>query len=950
MLSIGKLARGQADYYLEQAKGRVDHAASLETGVDDYYLGGPEAAGYWLGAVAVELDLPRRVSDDGLRRALAGADPSTAGVLVSGGPNRVPGFDLTFSAPKSVSVLFGIGDERLQGAIRSAHDSAVEDALGYLERSAAKGRRGHDGLVTINGSGLLAAAFRHRTSRAGDPQLHTHVVIANLVHGADGRWSALDGRLIYAHAKTAGHLYEARLRAELTRSLGVAWTPVKRGIADVDGVPQPVLRAFSRRRVEIEEELARRGRMGAVAAQVVALATRRRKDYRVTPERLAPEWQERAAAYGFDAAAVERLLGRAKSVPLQREVREAMFDDLATPSGLTERKSTFTRRDVIQAVCERMPTATDISVRGIEQAAGVFLGSPRAIPLAARDAPPQRADVIRRNDGRVVAAVRDEQRYSTPEPLAVEGELISRALAGRRAGAGLARHADVERAIAARPTLSDEQASMVRRVALGGERVVVVVGKAGTGKTFALGAAKEAWEASGHTLVGAAVARRAANELAEGAGMQATSVAALLYELDRGAWLAPKTVVVVDEAGMLATRPLARLLAHVDRAEGKLVLVGDHRQLPELGAGGAFRGLAVRTQAAYLVENRRQREAWEREALEALRQGRATDALAVYGDHGRLVVGKDAERLRERLVTDWWRASQGGAAVMIALRRDDVRDLNGRARLTMRRAGRLGSESIALQGGDFSPGDTIVTKLNHLKAGVVNGERGMVVAVDAVRGTLEADLSGRRVVLTADYLTAETPSGGPSLLHGYAITGHAAQGLTTERAFVLGSDETYREWGYAALSRGAAANHLYVVPDQPERDEFAPQDRRARDPLDSIHRALEGSRAQRMATDIGTPIPVADRRARLVSELADVTGDRDSVKRALVGARSAVETPSPRWWSRGTGHAETDALARRLARLRAEERRLRGELRALDRSEPATRERASQSPDLTRHR
>src|SRR4051794_18846987 len=484
MLSIGKLARGQADYYLEQAKGRVDHATSVESGAEDYYLGGPEAKGYWLGSIAAELDLSRTVSDDGFQLALAGAHPSTGAVLTSGGPNRVPGFDLTFSAPKSVSVLFGVGDERMQGAIRAAHDRAVEDALGYLERSAAKGRRGHDGLVTINGSGVLAAAFRHRTSRAGDPQLHTHVVVANVVHGADGRWSALDGRLIYAHAKTAGYLYEARLRAELTRSLGVAWTPVKRGIADVDGISQEVLRTFSRRRVEIEEELARRGRVGAVAAQVVALATRRRKDYRVTPERLAPEWRERAAALGFDATSVERLLGRAQALPLQQEVREGMFDDLATPTGLTEQKSTFTRRDVIQAVCERMPAATDISVRGVEQVAGLFLRSRRAVPLAVRDAVPQRTDVIRRQDGRVVAAVRDEQRYSTPELLAVEGALIARALAGRRAGAGLARHADVERAIANRPTLSGEQSSMVRRVALGGGRGGGGVREGGPGETL----------------------------------------------------------------------------------------------------------------------------------------------------------------------------------------------------------------------------------------------------------------------------------------------------------------------------------------------------------------------------------------------------------------------------------------------------------------------------------
>jgi ATP-dependent exoDNAse (exonuclease V) alpha subunit len=516
----------------------------------------------------------------------------------------------------------------------------------------------------------------------------------------------------------------------------------------------------------------------------------------------------------------------------------------------------------------------------------------------------------------------------------------------------VARQVDVERAIASRPTLSDEQSSMVRRVALGGERVVVVVGKAGAGKTFALGAAKEAWEASGHTVVGAAVARRAANELAEGAGMPATSVAALLYELDGGACLPPKTVVVVDEAGMLATRPLARLLEHIDRANGKLVLVGDHRQLPELGAGGAFRGLAVRTQAAYLLENRRQREAWERDALEALRQGREGDALGLYQQHGRLVVGKDADRLRQRLVKDWWRASQDQGAVMIALRRDDVRDLNGRARLLMRTAGRLGSTSLALRGGDFSPGDAVVTKLNHARAGAVNGERGTIVAIDAVRGSLHVDLSGRRVVLGQDYLAAETPSGGPSLLHGYAITGHAAQGLTTERAFVLGSDDTYREWGYAALSRGSAANHLYVVPDQPERNEFAPQDRRTRDPLASIHRALAGSRAQRMATDMGTPIADADRGARLDRELEEVTREREDVKAALGRARSTVEAPRSRWWSRGahrTPDGDVQALARRLAALRAEERRLRGELRALGWGAPA-RERAAKGPDLSRDR
>ena len=178
----------------------------------------------------------------------------------------------------------------------------MREALGYIEREAAVTRRGAGGAQAIAGRGLVAAAFRHRTSRAGDPQLHTHVLVANLTLGADGRWSTLDGRRIYAHAKTAGYLYEARLRAMLTRELGVEWTPVRNGIADIAGVPPTVLRAFSRRRAEIEAELERRGASSAAAAQVATLTTRRAKDYRVTPEQLVPEWRERAAALGLDAA------------------------------------------------------------------------------------------------------------------------------------------------------------------------------------------------------------------------------------------------------------------------------------------------------------------------------------------------------------------------------------------------------------------------------------------------------------------------------------------------------------------------------------------------------------------------------------------------------------------------------------------------------------------------
>src|SRR3954454_23057283 len=317
MLSIGKLAAGQAKYYLDQAQVRVDVVQSVGSGVEDYYVGPAEARGRWLGVAARELDLNGDVGPEQLRRVLEGLDPRDGSELRTASSRaRVACFDLTFSAPKSVSVLFGLGDEDLRSRVRAAHDLAVREAVGHLERYAAAVRRGHGGAIVEEATGLVAAAFRHRTSRAGDPQLHTHVLVANLGRGLDGRWSALDGRRLYSHARAASFVYQAVLRGELTRETGVEWAPVRNGIAEIDGVAPTVLRAFSRRRADIEAELERRGASSAAAAQVAALHTRRAKDYRVTPERLVPEWRERAAELGLTCEVIGGLRGRMRVAAL----------------------------------------------------------------------------------------------------------------------------------------------------------------------------------------------------------------------------------------------------------------------------------------------------------------------------------------------------------------------------------------------------------------------------------------------------------------------------------------------------------------------------------------------------------------------------------------------------------------------------------------------------------
>src|SRR3954471_16661486 len=188
MLSIGKLSAGQAKYYLDQAEGRVDVVDSIADGLEDYYFGGGEARGEWIGSAARELGLSGAVEPEELRRVLAGLHPRDGSPLRDAASRvRLAGFDWTFSAPKSVSVLFGVGDAALRASVREAHDRAVREALGYLERSAAAVRRGPAGAVVEPVSGFVAAGFRHRTSRAGDPQLHTHLLVANVARGSDGR-------------------------------------------------------------------------------------------------------------------------------------------------------------------------------------------------------------------------------------------------------------------------------------------------------------------------------------------------------------------------------------------------------------------------------------------------------------------------------------------------------------------------------------------------------------------------------------------------------------------------------------------------------------------------------------------------------------------------------------------------------------------------------------------
>jgi conjugative relaxase-like TrwC/TraI family protein len=524
MLSLGKLAPGQQAYYLD----------TVANGAEEYYTGAKEAPGEWVGHSAALLELAGEVEAAQLHRVLEHRDPHTGTRLTRGqGAPSIPGFDATFCAPKSVSLLYALGDPETSNAVRNAHDAAVRRAFAVLEAETARARRGKGGVERLEAEGLVSAAFRHRTSRAGDPHLHTHVVIANLVHvEADGRWSALDARALYPWCKPVGYLYEAQLRHELTTRLGLEWREVHNGIAEMEGIPQATLRAFSQRRIEIEAYLAQTGATSARAAQFATKATRRAKDQEANPEGLLPEWRHRAEELGLDAEALAAVLRRGASLQTPRPgspEAEELFAQLASPEGLTAKVAAFTRREVLMGICAALPQGGEIA--DILELADAFLVSEHVVALGAPD--PSRAEVIHLADGRVVPAHTDTARFTTPEMLATEAQLLDSALSRRDDGVGVAAPHAVAAAIDERPLLSVEQLTMVRRVCESRAGVDVVVGVAGAGKTYALAAAHGAWRASSCHVIGVAIAARAAAELQTQTAIPSMTLDRLLVELSR---------------------------------------------------------------------------------------------------------------------------------------------------------------------------------------------------------------------------------------------------------------------------------------------------------------------------------------------------------------------------------------------------------------------------------
>jgi conjugative relaxase-like TrwC/TraI family protein len=835
---------------------------------------------------------------------------------------RVQSFDHCFSSPKSVSLLAAGGGDQLRRQMADARADALEVGIGYLEAHGIGVRRDHNGTDRHHvHTGVLAVAFEHRQSRAGDPQFHTHVLVQNAAHGPDGRWTALDSDRLYAHLMAADHLYLAAERAALTQRLGMRWGPVdvRSGAAEIVGLDdRALIERFSKRSEQIDQWLAEQGLSGIKASSAAAVATRAPKDHSESEQSVYQRWARELAEQGVGERQLAEVCRGERGRPASAQKVRQVMEELASREGLTEQASTFTRAEVVDALAKRLPVAPSAqqALTQAEEAADRFLAE-RAVRVG--------------SDRRLGV-----DRFSTPELLALERQLVDGAADRADQGCAVVRPEVIRQVLDRHATAGEDQTAMLRDLTQGGAGVAVVVGRAGSGKTWALGVTREAFELDGYQVLGCAPTGIATIGLADEGFTDARTVDRLLLDLGKGRTeLDARTVLVVDEAAIVATRKLAPLLAHADRAGAKVVLVGDDRQFASIQAGGGFRALRLRLGASELTVNRRQVEAWEQRAIDDIRAGNLEQAIAAYAEHDRIQAFEARDDRDRALASDWWQAHQGGEQpVIYAHRRAQVDQLNSVCQRLRAEAGQLGPERLTVGDRSFAVGDVVVLGANARdRLGVVNGTTAVILELD-VHGramtvrTLE-DEPPRVVRLPGWYLDAAVRPGQSRRVDlAYARTDMRSQGRTERRALLALDGVEDMQGGYVQLSRSTDRTDMYLTvgPEPLGPDEERPHpSREAREPEELLARVLSRDGSKTLASD--TPdVPDARRlstrelraeRDRLAELRAECPPDRSRELR--LAAQRAAEAEQARQQARRDRAAaadQVDVLQGRLLRRR----------------------------------
>lgn len=876
-VSISAVAAGDGVGYLLGSVVRGDCELADPAAALRYYTEAGTPPGRWLGKGVAEFGtgglLPgATVTEQQLKRLVGeGLDPATGEPLgltfaeAVGTSDRkvVAGFDLTFSAPKSVSVLWGLADRQNQELIAAAHHAAMAEVIDFFEREIAATRIGHGGIAQVDVAGVAAVAYDHWDSRAHDPQLHTHLVISNKVRTLiDGQWRALDSRAIYKAQVALSEHYNAVLMDRLTGTFGIGWDQRDRGPRrtkawEITGVPEGLIAEFSSRSRDVDvrtDQLiaryeARHGRrpsrdtINELRAQAT-LETRPEKQIRSLAD-LTTEWHQRATAHlgGTDEWAHGVLTSGLGQAFRADDVPANIVDQLGerVVDVVSQKRATWTYWNLWAEASRQTMGARLGTHEEREQLVSrvVVAAQARSLPLTPPEVAPT-PEMLLRADGSSALRPRHHVVYSNARIMAAETRLLVRSqdTAGPVSGRG-----GLLVAVRARYRghhLTAEQATALASIARSGRAVDVLVGPAGTGKTTAMSALLTAWhhDHGPASVIGLAPSAAAAKVLADDLGVPCETTARWLTSHQHGyAEFDPGQLVIVDEASLASTMDLDRITTAAEQAGAKVLLVGDPAQLQSVDAGGAF-GMLVeaRNTAANVAERvgegaptltgvHRFRNDWEKTASLALRDGK-TAVIDIYAGHGRISEGTTAE-MTDAAYAAWQGAvASGESSVLVAEATTSVHDLNDRARADRILTGLTSAgDCVALADGTrASTGDLVITRRNDrtlttgsdaLDGGFVrNGDRWQIAAVHH-DGSAEVRREGHgadaSLTLPADYVAEH-------LDLGYAVTAHRAQGLTVDSAHVLVTRTTPRENLYVAMTRGRSSNRAYVAVDEPTTD------------------------------------------------------------------------------------------------------------------------------------
>jgi Ti-type conjugative transfer relaxase TraA len=772
--SGGDSGRHAADYYSDLK-------------AEDYYSK-DSGKGQWRGAGLAALGIVNgEVNAEQLKLILEGRHPNSGRDLVQGaGDKHRAGWDMTFSMPKSVSVIWSQLSADQQIKIEQIQKNAVEKALQFLEKNAAYTRRGKAGSEHEKVDGLITATYNHQTSRAQDPQLHTHAVIANLAERNDGTFGTIESRYLYQWKMAAGAAYRSEVANNLQK-MGLETELTEKNQFKVSGVKKEIEKHFSQRRQQIEEKLAEGGFSGAKASEKAALLTRSRKQA-IDIKTLHSEWLERGEKIGFGRSEAEALFLNQNE---KEEEQEKEFNLKKALETLTEHDSTFDHKKVILAALVH----SQVSGGGIAEAeakAAELLSQPEVIKLSAN-------------------------RYTTADMLVIEKTAIENSINRQAEKQHILSEKTVSNAIknfekANGFKLSDEQQLAVKHITAKEGGIKVVEGMAGTGKSTMAEAAKEAWVDEGYKVRGAALSGIAAEGLEKGSGIKSQTIASLLIKLHQGREkLDSKTILVLDEAGMVGSRQMSEIINHVEKAKAKLVLIGDSKQLQAINAGGIFNRLSRELGHASLTDIRRQKEAWAKEMVHDFAAGRSAEGLSALNGRGYLEISETQSQQIEIAAQNYFNSkTELKEKLIIAATRSEVGIINSVVRDL--RQDELGEE-ITFHNREYAIGDRVMFFKNNSVLGVKNGTGGIVTAV----GQNAGDAATITVITDNGRTTKFNENEYEDLNYGYAATAHKSQGVTVDQAHVVvGEFMGDREWSYVATSRARESVQVYLEGDKEE--------------------------------------------------------------------------------------------------------------------------------------